>query len=255
MNEATNGMPGGAGEAPVSQPQTTQATPQTPEAPAFDISTLDAELKATGALFGQEDWNHANARERLVKLRTTFSKQGQELNKLKELEPLRPFWQRMSEDDVFRAHMEEAVRSYQGNSAQMSPNQSAPTDISFDPRDARLNQLETVLRTQQINAELDSMAARGNPLNDDMREAVRQSVLSNPNVGTTENHYWMLFGPHIAQLRAQEAARASAEAIKVNNESFVQAPTRTAPPQVKVDVGSLSHSDEVNLVAKILGSR
>jgi hypothetical protein len=127
---------------------------------------------------------------------------------------------------------------------------------TFDPINRRLDQVETQLTVQRIDSELDSMVSRGFPMNTEMRDEIARHMLDN-RWGTAEQNYMALFGQQLMELRAQEAARAATEAIKVNNNAYTQGVPRSVPTTGTVDMSTMSASDAIEYrkrrVAEILG--
>jgi hypothetical protein len=222
-------------------------TPAPEGSPSFDVSAFESKLKKFGP-----DWSLDNWETKLSETRRTLGKQGRELAEIKtKYQEVEPFVNAMRGEHGFREHVGEAVRqfyagqagtpveSFQGQYQGFTPAPLAP----FDPMVQRLNSVETELRTEKINRELEDLKAKGYPLDEDMADAVTSNVL-NSRFGSARDHYMMLYGEQVAEYRAQQAAKAAAEAIQKNNASYSPAPSRSAAPAAAVpDVASMSEAE------------
>jgi len=224
-----------------------QAPAPAPAQAPSELEVLDKELREAGILFGESDWSVKNAKDRLRKFRSNAAKQGHEYAELKkkwsEVEPL----VEQLKDDRFRSVVGQAAQSYYDNiDSGSGPASAQPLSVlsSFDPINRRLDQVETALTVQRIDSELDSLASRNFPMNDEMRDEVKSQMLNN-RWGTAEQNYMALFGFQFMELRAQEAARAASEAIKQNNQAYTPGPARTVATSSPIDQSGMSEADRV----------
>ena len=73
-----------------------------------------------------------------------------------------------------------------------------------------------------------------------MRDLIKSNIL-NSKWGSAEQHYMMLFGPQLLEVRAKQAAEAAVEAIQKNNGSYVPGASRSnAPPPPSVDFSNMT---------------
>jgi hypothetical protein len=232
--------------------QVADSTPASDGSPSFDVKAFEARLKKFGP-----DWTLDNWESKLAETRKTLGKQGRELAEFKQkYERLAPFDAAMQNEHGFREAVGEAVREFY---AQRQPESFQPAGYGYQPTPAplapydpvvqRLDSVETQLRTERIQKELSELQSKGYPLDEDMADSVTSAVL-NSKWGSARDHYMALYGEQVIAWKAEQAAKAAAEAIQKNNATYSPAPTRTAgPPTAAPDLSKMS-KDEYDAYAR-----
>lgn len=233
---------------PPAAPEVVTAEAGTP--PGFDVKAFDQLLKRN---FGP-DWSVDNVTDKLTEHRKGFSLQGKELSEFKRKytemqQQAGPFMEAMK-DQNFAAGVGDFVQNYFAQQAQQptmqgySPQYAAPLS-GFDPVLQRVQEMENQLRSTQLTQQLNDLVSHNFPLTQEMADQLIERY-NDPNVGklgSARDHYMVLFGDRVIELREQMAAKAAVEAVQKNNSSYTPGPatsTTSVPSIPAVDFSKMS---------------
>jgi len=163
-----------------------------------------------------------------------------------------PLMQQLKSDPSLAGALEETVRKhydqgyYQADtSAEMNPRTQVPQNVdqTFNPLVQKVNDMETKLANQEMNAEIDRLRdVDGLPITDESRNAIWNRVVETGS-GDVRAIAWALLGPQMVRQAADSATKQTAEQIKANNQKYTPPGSGPATPTSPFDVTTMSEAD------------